>query len=225
MQSDFRQRVFTPIVLPLALVGAVLLFAWSLAQILLLIPAAVAAMLALLLALYVLVIASLVASRRNISSRALSVSLAFGLLAIVAAGAVANAAGMREIEEHGAEEGEVAAEGEAGAEGAATEGTATEGGAAAEIPAGAAVWVADEIGPYTAAPDTLEAGEVTVAIENVGDIVHNVVFEELGSDPVVEAQAGEVDVATTSISAGDYVYYCSIPGHRAAGMEGSLVVQ
>lgn len=231
MQSDFRQRVFTPIVLPLALVGAILLFAWSLAQVLLLTPAAVSAVLALLLALYVLIIASLVAARRNISSRALSVSLAFGLLAIVAAGAVANAAGMREIEEHHAEgegeavaeggEGAEAAEGGEGAEGAATEG----GGAAAEIPEGAALWVAEEIGPYVEAPASLTAGEVTVAIENVGPVVHNVVFEQLGSEPVVEAQPGEVDVAATSLTPGDYTYYCSIAGHRGAGMEGSLVVE
>ena len=109
MQSDFRARVFTPIVLPLTMLGAVLLIAWSLAQVLLVVPALAAAALAVLLAAYILVMASLVATRRNITSRTLSVSLGLGMVAIVIAGAVANAAGMRELEHH--EEGGAAEEG------------------------------------------------------------------------------------------------------------------
>ena len=228
MQTDFRKRAFTPVVLPVTLVGVILLFAWSLAQILLLVPAGLAAAIAFFLALYVLVIASLVATRRRISSRTLGVSLALGFLAIVSAGAVAAAAGPRPLEEHGAEEEEVAeAEGAAGegAEGEGAEGEATGGGEqGSEIPADAAVFVAVDIA-FESAPETLPAGGAPIAIDNQGAIVHNVVFESLGDQPVVEAAGGEAAVGTATLEAGEQVYYCSIPGHRAAGMEGTLVVE
>lgn len=219
MQSDFRARVFTPIVLPLTMLGGVLLFAWSFAQILLVVPEIVAAFLAVALALYVLVMASLVATRRNISSRVLTVSLAVGMLAVVVAGSVANAAGMREL--HHGEEAAEGGEGGAAAEGG--EAGATEGGAA-EIPAEAAVFVGVDIA-YESAPETLPAGGATIAIDNQGALEHNVVFESLGGEPVVEALGGAVDVGEVSLEAGEQVYYCSIAGHRAAGMEGTLTVE
>lgn len=229
MQSDFRRRAFTPVVLPLTLVGAVLLFAWSLAQILLVVSAGLAAAIAFALALYVLVIASLVASRRRISSRALAVSLALGMLAIVSAGAIAKAAGPRPLEhEEAVAEGEVEGEGEEGAaageEGATEEGAAGEDAAAA-IPEDAAVFVAVEIGPFGEAPDTLPAGDTTIAIDNQGETVHTVLFEQLGSEPIAEAQGGQVDTGTVTLQPGDYTYYCDVPGHRTAGMEGTLTVE
>lgn len=208
MQSDFRSRAFTPVVLPLALVGAVLLIAWSLAQVLLLVSAGLAAAIALFLALYVLIIASLVASRRRISSRTLTVSLAVGLISIVAAGAIARAAGPRPLEEHGEE-------------------VAAEDGSEApnpDIPAGAEVFVAVDI-DFEAAPETLPAGEVTIAIDNQGETEHNVAFEELGGDIVVEAGPGEVDTGTVTVEPGEYTYFCDVPGHRGSGMEGTLTVQ
>ena len=218
MQTDFRKRAFTPIVLPVTLVGAVLLFAWSLAQILLVVSAGLAAAVAFGLALYVLVIASLVAARRRISSRVLAVSLALGMLAIVSAGAIANAAGPRPLEH----EGEAVAEGGDPAESAG--GAGGGGGGEDTIPEDAAVFVAVDI-DYSDAPDSLPAGETTVAIDNTGNIVHNVVFESLGDEPIVEATGGEIATSTLTLESGEYTYYCSIVGHREAGMEGTLTVQ
>jgi plastocyanin len=217
MQSEFRARVFTPIVLPLTALGGVLLFAWSFAQILLVVPEVAAAFLAVLLALYILVMASLVATKRTISSRVLTVSLAVGMVAVVVSGAVANAAGMREL--HAEEEVAEGGEGEAPPEG---EGGATEG--AAEIPPDAGVFVGVDIA-YDSAPETLPAGGATIALDNQGAIEHNVVFESLGTEPVVEAQGGQAAVGEVNLEAGEQVYYCSIPGHRAAGMEGTLTVE
>ena len=71
----------------------------------------------------------------------------------------------------------------------------------------------------------MEAGPHTVVLENQGAIVHNVVFEELGDAPVAEAEGGETDSGNVTLDPGSYTYYCSIPGHRGAGMEGSLEVQ
>ena len=36
--------------------------------------------------------------------------------------------------------------------------------------------------------------------------------------------SGDTDTAKIDLQPGTYTYYCSIPGHRAAGMEGTLTV-
>jgi plastocyanin len=79
---------------------------------------------------------------------------------------------------------------------------------------------------FTFEPATLEAavGE-DLAIELTAvDLEHDFVIDEL--DAHVNAEAGET--ATGGFNTGDepgsYTYYCSVPGHREAGMEGELVV-
>lgn len=78
---------------------------------------------------------------------------------------------------------------------------------------------------YSEAPATAPAGDLTWALDNQGAAVHNVVIEELGDTLVVEAPGGEQATGRQSLEAGTYTYYCSIPGHRGAGMEGTLEVQ
>ena len=75
-------------------------------------------------------------------------------------------------------------------------------------------------------PTELEAGAGEVAIELTSgeSVEHNVVIEEAGDTVVVEAGAGQTNVGTIELEAGDYTFYCSIPGHRTAGMEGTLTV-
>lgn len=76
-------------------------------------------------------------------------------------------------------------------------------------------------------PTELEADAGTIAIELTSgeSVEHNVVIEGVDGDaPVVTANRGEAKVGTVDLEAGDYVFYCSIPGHRAAGMEGTLAV-
>ena len=60
---------------------------------------------------------------------------------------------------------------------------------------------------------------------NEGGSPHDVTFEELGDDPVVVAQGGETATGTAELEPGTYTYYCSVPGHRSAGMEGELTVE
>lgn len=204
MNENFRRRVFTPIVMPLTIVGAILLFALSLSRVLLAVPESISVLVAVVVAAYVLMMAFVVEKQRNIAAPAVAVGLTVGFLGVVGAGGVAASVGIREI--HHEEEGE-------GGE---------EGGAVTEIPEGALVWGADSSLAYTEAPTSGTAGEVTIALENVAGLAHNVVFEGFQGDaPIVESSGG-IDVATVDVPAGDYTYYCSIPGHRAAGMEGQI---
>jgi plastocyanin len=75
-------------------------------------------------------------------------------------------------------------------------------------------------------PDRIavKAGEA-VAIELTAlDAQHDFVLDELDTHVVA---AGKGDTATggfTAPDAGTYHFYCSVTGHRAAGMEGILVV-
>lgn len=71
---------------------------------------------------------------------------------------------------------------------------------------------------------TASPGEVTFELDNQGEAVHNVVIEEAGDRKVVEAQGGNSETGTIELEAGTYTFYCDIPGHRQAGMEGTLTV-
>ena len=66
-------------------------------------------------------------------------------------------------------------------------------------------------------------GELTVTLDNTGVVEHDLVIE--GIDGRALAKAGETASGIFQLDRpGTYTYYCSIPGHRDAGMEGTLAV-
>lgn len=75
---------------------------------------------------------------------------------------------------------------------------------------------------YTDAPSEVAAGTVTFELVNEGGTPHDVTLEEGGV--IVEAQGGETATGDVTLEPGSYVYYCSVPGHRSAGMEGEFTV-
>lgn len=75
---------------------------------------------------------------------------------------------------------------------------------------------------FSDAPTEVAAGAVTFELVNEGGILHDVTLEE--GDTVVEAPGGETATGNVTLEPGSYVYYCSVPGHRSAGMEGELTV-
>ena len=89
---------------------------------------------------------------------------------------------------------------------------------------GDATWVAVDI-DFASAPETVPAGEVEVTLDNNGRSVHDVTFEEIGDETVVSVPGGETGTEAVTLEPGTYTYYCSVPGHRAAGMEGQLTVK
>jgi plastocyanin len=66
--------------------------------------------------------------------------------------------------------------------------------------------------------------EVTFVMTNAGG-VHDLVIDDLGvKTPVI--RTGQAVTATfTASKIGSFVYYCDIPGHKAKGMWGTLVVE
>ncbi|MEZ4497070.1 MAG: cupredoxin domain-containing protein [Thermomicrobiales bacterium] len=65
--------------------------------------------------------------------------------------------------------------------------------------------------------------DFTITVTNNGVAQHDFVIE--GTDFKTDLlNAGESQTLTVNLPAGEYTYYCSVPGHRASGMEGTLTI-
>jgi uncharacterized cupredoxin-like copper-binding protein len=212
MNPDFRERAFLPVILPLGVIVGFFLFAFSLSRVFLALPQIVSTLTALTVAGYLLLIAGLVAARPRIGSTALGVGVVLGMVAVVAAGAISAAAGPREFH---------AAVGEDHDEPADPD-TEENDEEAVEVPDDAIVFTAIDI-DFVEDTQQAPAGEAVFTLVNEGAIFHDLTIDELGIH--IEANPGETVTETVQLEAGTYDYYCSVPGHRAAGMEGTLEVQ
>jgi plastocyanin len=65
--------------------------------------------------------------------------------------------------------------------------------------------------------------DVTVRLPNAGAAQHNFSIDELGIS--VDIAPGATEETVINAPAGEYEYYCNVPGHKQAGMEGTLTVQ
>jgi plastocyanin len=101
--------------------------------------------------------------------------------------------------------------------------TADAGGDAGGSDAGAVTVVASE---FTFDPDELSfPSGTTVRVDNQGVIEHDLVVEGHEEETEIYAAAGQSEEGTIDLPSGSYTFYCSIPGHRASGMEGSLTIE
>ncbi len=66
------------------------------------------------------------------------------------------------------------------------------------------------------------AGILEVKLKSV-DIPHSFVIEGVPGF-MVESSAGETNSGKVSLKSGKYTFYCNVPGHRAAGMQGTIAV-
>jgi uncharacterized cupredoxin-like copper-binding protein len=67
--------------------------------------------------------------------------------------------------------------------------------------------------------------QVTVELTAEASVEHDFVIEETGDELVVHADPGETATGTFTIDEpGSYTVYCSVPGHREAGMVADLEV-
>lgn len=86
-------------------------------------------------------------------------------------------------------------------------------------PGGQLKWVETEL--------AASAGETTIKLVNGSSVPHDVDIESEGGEEVAGTDVvtdGEAET-TATLEAGTYVFYCSVAGHRAAGMEGKLTVE
>jgi uncharacterized cupredoxin-like copper-binding protein len=72
---------------------------------------------------------------------------------------------------------------------------------------------------------TIKAGDtVRVLLDNPDSIPHAFDIPELGVGLAVIPGAA-IEIELIANEPGTYIYFCGIPGHREAGMEGVLVVE
>jgi len=74
---------------------------------------------------------------------------------------------------------------------------------------------------------TANAGAVSIDFTNSAPLGHNVTIESsahkiLGATPTFQ---GGSRTLSLNLKPGTYKFFCSVPGHRMAGMEGTLVVK
>ena len=72
---------------------------------------------------------------------------------------------------------------------------------------------------------TAKAGEVTITMDNPSDTPHNVKIDVPDAKEGETVGKGEKSVASADLKPGEYQFYCGVPGHREAGMEGTLTVK
>ncbi|HEX6754232.1 MAG TPA: cupredoxin domain-containing protein [Solirubrobacterales bacterium] len=114
---------------------------------------------------------------------------------------------------------------------ATTEGNANADGGSNEA-GGAGATLSFEADPegalaYTTTEATTEAGKVTVEFNNPQSLTHDVAIEDSSGKEVgaTELIADSSDSTTVNLKPGTYTFFCSVPGHREAGMEGTLTVE
>ena len=109
--------------------------------------------------------------------------------------------------------------------------TSSSGGASASGGGGGSTLTesADPSGQLKFTKDSLsaKAGKVTIHFANMSSLPHNMTIQQgtngktIGATPTF---SGSTKTLTVNLKPGTYTFYCSVPGHRQAGMHGTLTV-
>lgn len=194
----FRERILEPILIPLA-AGLLILFgALNLSRLFLASGGSLAVAVAAGVSTAILLGAVYATTREQIERGTLLAGAAVLGIALAGAGLVAQEVDLEHAEEH--------AGGEDGVE------------ISSQVPV-PAVDIDFPVTEFEASPGTIE-----FVYDNQGETVHTLVVEGFEDSMRIEANGGEVASGEIALEAGDFVLYCDIPGHRAAGMEGTLTV-
>ena len=80
---------------------------------------------------------------------------------------------------------------------------------------------------YSSDTATAKAGKVTLDFTNPQPLTHDVAIEDSSGKTVGQTEliAEGSDSTVVNLKPGTYHYYCTVPGHREAGMEGTLTVK
>jgi len=201
--KELRDRVLVPLAIPLAAALVIVVVVLNFSRILLALEekgsATAATFVAIAVASAVLFGSSYFSARGEERSAANLSVLAGAGLALVMAGFI----GMAAIQE---EQSEAAA--------AAREKAAKEG------PVDATVFAFD----LGFRPKELQvpSGKPRIEMVNEGAQFHTFVVEGIPGFKLETQSKGAKDVASAELKPGSYVFYCDVPGHRGAGMQGTL---
>jgi plastocyanin len=202
-----------------------------------------------LLALWALILSGLGVMRHDFPGKGAGTTIVIAISGVLVAGTIAAAIGTAKNEPKGGEEaGKVNKAGREGTGqpsqgGGVAPGTGANAGQEpggnssqdtqpAPAPQGAVKTLllsADPTGQLRFDKNTLAApaGTVRITLKNPAPVPHNISIEGPGGlkkeGPTV--QKGGASEVEAPLKPGTYTYYCSVPGHREAGMEGTLTVK
>jgi plastocyanin len=74
---------------------------------------------------------------------------------------------------------------------------------------------------------TGKPGNITITYDNPSPVAHSIAVATANGNVLGEVQpftAGKESVNLNDVAPGKYVFYCTVPGHREAGMQGNLTV-
>ena len=115
-----------------------------------------------------------------------------------------------------------------------TAASSTSASSSAAAPAAASGTVvplaADPSGQLKYTPKSLsaKAGKVEIKFTNTAPEMHNVTIQKGTNGAVIGATptfTGGSRTLKVNLKPGTYTFYCTVPGHRAGGMQGTLTVQ
>lgn len=200
--NEFYRRVLLPLTIPLLAIGVIVLVVLDLSRVLLAVQGKAATIVAAGVASAIL----FGAARFSIRGRAGS-STGLGLVAL--AGFILVFGGLIGMARLDEEKAELAAGQKA---------------KAAEAGPPDVTVTAYDIG-FRQKQLSARAGRVRIAYVDEGQLAHTLVIDGQPKFRRLEV-AGKGDRAqgTANLAPGSYVFYCDVPGHRQAGMEGRLVV-
>jgi plastocyanin len=177
-----------------------------------------------LLAAWALVVTALGVSREDFPPKGAGEKVVAAISVVLVAAAISSAI-ITSANEEEAEGGEPAKEA-----GKAPAQTRQAGKAPAQAPQAGGEQLelsADPTGQLKFDKDSLQAkaGEVTITLSNPSPVPHNVSLEGGGVDEEGKTVGkGGTSTISADLKPGNYTFYCSVPGHRQAGMEGTLTV-
>jgi plastocyanin len=198
------------------------------------------------LALWAVVLTAIGVTRHDFPGKGRGTTMVIGFSALLVVSTVAAAIGTAKSAPKGGEQAgkinKVGPEGTRQAQsGTAAPGTGanagqTPGGNATSTPSPAPsgtvktlLLSADPTGQLRFDKNTLAApaGTVRITLNNPAPVPHNISIEGPGglSKQGPTVQKGGASQVVATLKAGTYTYYCSVPGHRQAGMQGTLTVK
>ena len=81
---------------------------------------------------------------------------------------------------------------------------------------------------FTKSSLSAKAGKVAIRFTNSAPVPHNLTIQQGTNGAVVGATptfSGGTKTLSVNLKPGTYTFFCSVPGHRQAGMQGTLTVR
>ncbi len=79
---------------------------------------------------------------------------------------------------------------------------------------------------FLASSASASSGKVALRMRNMSSVPHDIAISGGGVNQIGQVvSSGGVSTVSASLKPGKYTFYCSVPGHRAAGMAGTLTVK